>query len=149
MTRRDGDHVVRTRASADHGKWMVRARGDERGLSEQTLLAPRALLLPATLTFGWPLFSNGGEVDAFVLDERGPIGAIETVSVAEAGARILPLRKGPRTSHRVAARSLRYTLSTESTLHVPVSVHFEDGSERRLLDMTGTLPRALPAAHRD
>ena len=60
VTRRDGDHVVRTRASAEHGKWTVRARGDERGLVEQTLVAPKALLLPATLTFGWPLYDPAG-----------------------------------------------------------------------------------------
>ncbi|HEV2721797.1 MAG TPA: hypothetical protein VG323_17390, partial [Thermoanaerobaculia bacterium] len=35
VTRRDADHVVRTRAWSDHGKWTVRARGDERGLVEQ------------------------------------------------------------------------------------------------------------------
>jgi len=144
VTRRDGDHVVRTRASAEHGKWTVRARGDERGLTEQTLLAPRTLVLPATLTFGWPLFAGERDVDAFVLDDRGPIGAIEKVRVVTAGAGIIPLRKAHRPEFRVAGDSLRYVVSTDSALHVPVTVKLEDGSERRLLDMKGTLPRAVP-----
>jgi hypothetical protein len=148
VTRRDGDHVVRTRASAEHGKWTVRARGDERGLSEQTLVAPKAFVLPATLTFGWPLLPSEAELDAFVLDERSPIGAIEKVRISAAGNRILPLMRKPHAMlHRVDGRSLRYTVSTDSVLQVPVSVRFEDGSERRLTDMSGTLPRALPAAN--
>jgi thiol-disulfide isomerase/thioredoxin len=150
VTRRDGEHVVRTRASSHDGKWTVRSRGDERGLSEQTLVAPEVLVLPATLTYGWPLFGMDRQMEAFVLDERAPIGAIETVHVAADGSGILPLtRKAHPPSHRVAARSLRYVVSTESVLYVPVRVQLEDGSERRLVDMTGTLPRALPAAYRD
>lgn len=132
VTRRDGDHVVRTRAYGDKAKWTVRARGDERGLVEQTCCPPKTLLLPATLTFGWPLFNGDGEVDAFVMDSTGAIGAVETAKVAK---------------QTVAARTLRYEVRTDSALHVPVSVKLVDGSERRLLDIQGTLPRALPAPH--
>lgn len=146
VTRRDGDHVVRTRASADHGKWTVRARGDERGLVEQTLTAPKALLLPATLTFGWPLFRGEREVDVYVLDANGPIGAVEKAAVSTAGGLIMPLMRR-RPKHHVVTRTMRYDVSTDSALNVPVSVDMSDGSERRLLDMKGTLPRALPAAN--
>lgn len=147
VTRRDGDHVVRTRASGDRGKWTVRARGDERGLVEQTSLPPQALLLPATLTFGWPLFRGAHEIDTFVMDERGPIGAVETVQVLANTREYVPLlrkRRGP--THHVTTRAMGYEVSTDSALHVPLSVTMADGSERRLVDMTGTLPRALPAA---
>jgi hypothetical protein len=133
VTRRDGDHVVRTRAYGDKAKWTVRARGDERGLVEQTCCPPKALLLPATLTFGWPLFNGDGEIDALVMDANGPIGAVETARVAK---------------RTVTARTIAYTVRADSALHVPVSVKLADGSERRLLDMKGTLPRALPAANR-
>jgi len=130
VTRRDGDHVVRTRAFAEHGKWTVRARGDERGLVEQTCCPPKTLLLPATLTFGWPLFSGSG--DAFVMD--GAIGAIETATVSK---------------HKVATRTIGYEVRTKSALNVPVSVKLADGSERRLVDMTGLpLPGMLPTTHR-
>jgi hypothetical protein len=139
VTRRDGDHVVRTRASADHGKWTVRARGDERGLVEQTSVAPKALLLPATITFGWPLFRGERDADAFVMDENGPIGAVEKAAVSTAGGLITPLRRRPK--HHVVTRTMRYDVSTDSALNVPVSVDLGDGSERRLLDMKGTLPR--------
>jgi hypothetical protein len=152
VTRRDGEHVVRTRASAHDGKWTVHSRGDERGLSEQTLVAPRAVIVPAaTLSFGWPLLSGERQADVFVLDERAPIGALEKVSIVSVGNDVVPLlmRKARRPAHRVAARSLRYVVSTDSALQVPVRVQLEDGSERRLVDMTGDLPRALPAAHRD
>lgn len=132
VTRRDGDHVVRTRAYGDKAKWTVRARGDERGLVEQTCCPPKTLLLPATLTYGWPLFAGDGEVDAFVMDSSGAIGALETARVAK---------------QTVAARTLGYKVKTDSALNVPLSVTFSDGSERRLLDIQGTLPRALPAAH--
>lgn len=132
VTRRDGDHVVRTRAYGDKAKWTVRARGDERGLVEQTCCPPKTLVLPATLTLGWPLFAGDGEVDAFVMDSSGAIGALETARVAK---------------QTVAARTLGYRIKTDSALNVPLSVTFSDGSERRLLDIQGTLPRALPAAH--
>ena len=140
VTRRDGDHVVRTRASADHGKWTVRARGDERGLVEQTLVAPKALLLPATLTFGWPLFRGEREVDVYVLDANGPIGAVEKATVTTAGGLIMR-----RPKHHIVTRTMGYDVSIDSALNVPVSVNMADGSERRLTDMSGTLPRALPA----
>ncbi len=126
VTRRDGDHVVRTRAWSDHGKWTVRARGDERGLVEQTSVAPDAVLLPATLTFGWPLL--GGR-NVFVLDEKGPIGAVEEAKVSP---------------HCVTTRTMVYDISTDSALQVPTSVHLSDGGERRLLDM-----RSSPPAHRE
>jgi hypothetical protein len=134
VTRRDADHVVRTRASAHDGKWTVHARGDERGLVEQTCCLPKTLLLPATLTFGWPLFHGGRDFDVFVLDEKSPIGAVEKASVSMAGGFIMPLmRRAPK--HEVTGRSMRYEVSSDSALHVPLSVTFSDGSERRLLDM--------------
>ena len=145
VTRRDGDHVVRTRASADRGKWTVRARGDERGLTEQTLTVPQTQLLPATLTYGWPLLRGTIDVDVFVLDEKSPIGATEKARVSIAGGMIMPLARKPK--HHVATRTMDYEVSTDSALQVPTSVHLSDGGERRLLDMTGALPRALPAAN--
>lgn len=121
VTRRDGEHVVRTRASASNGTWSVHSRGDERGLSEQTLVAPRAALLPTTLSYGWPLAAAAENVDAFILDPSAPVGTLETLHVSAPG--------------RVAARSLRYTVSMKSGLNVPLWVRFDDGSERRLIDM--------------
>src|ERR1051326_2841993 len=122
VTRRDGDHVVRTRAFASNGKWTVHARGDERGLIDQTCCPPKTLLLPATLTFGWPLFSGGGEVDAFVMD--GAIGSVEKARIA----------KGT-----VTTRTLGYEIRTDATLHVPVLVKLFDGSTRRLIDLKRTV----------
>jgi len=114
----------------------VRARGDERGLVEQTLVAPKALLLPATLTFGWPLFRGEREVDVYVLDANGPIGAVEKAAVTTAGGLIMR-----RPKHHIVTRTMGYDVSIDSALNVPVSVNMADGSERRLLDMKGTLPR--------
>ncbi len=143
VTRREEKHVVRTRAFKEHGKWVVRARGDERGLVEQTSLVPSALLLPATVTFGWPLF--GGE-NVFVLGKDEAIGSLEAMRVLPGSNEYIPLRR-KGIAHRVTARSMRYQVSTDSALQVPLSVQIGDGTERRLVDMTGTLPRAIPAAH--
>jgi hypothetical protein len=71
------------------------------------------------------------------------------VRVVTACAGIIPLRKSHAPEHRVAGHSLRYVVSTDSALHVPVTVKLDDGSERRLLDMKGTLPRAVPVALND
>lgn len=116
VTRRENGHVVRTRASAHDGQWTLHARGDERGLVEQTSVAPASVVLPATLTFGWPLAG-----DAFVMGENEPIGSV------------------------VDARTLHYEVKTSSPLHVPLSVRFPDGSERRLTDMTVVAPASRPA----
>lgn len=146
VTRRDADHVVRTRASGHGGKWEVHARGDERGLLDQTApAAPSAMILPATITFGWPLFDERGG-DTFVMAAEEPVGAIEEMHVATAGP-YLPLLRRKSPSHRVATRTLHYDLRVDSALNVPLSVRLADGSERRLLDITGVLPRAIPAAY--
>lgn len=118
VTRRDDDHVVRTRAFASNGKWVVRARGDERGLVEQTCCPPKTLLAPATLTFAWPLLGGDGDVDAFVMD--GAIGAVEKATVS---------------SRKVVTRTLDYEIRTDAALRVPTLVKLADGSERRLVDV--------------
>jgi thiol-disulfide isomerase/thioredoxin len=147
VTRRDGDHVGRTRASLHDGKWQLHARGDERGLVDQTSVAPAAVILPATITFGWPLFQEHGR-DAFVMGADDPIGAIEQMQVGLAGT-VVPLLRRRVPSHRVATRTLTYEAQLDSALHVPRLVRLGDGSERRLLDVTGVLPGAIPAADRD
>jgi len=148
VTRRSGTHVVRTRAYASNGKWVVGVRGDESGISEQYTVMPTMLVTPATATLGWPLFCAGffkcDPLATYLIDDE-PMGKVVTMRSTTNGE-FVPLRSVRSPSIRIESGSTHYVIEPTSALNLPKRVRFADGSERLLVETIGDLPRALPAA---
>jgi len=148
VTRTSGKHVVRTRCHKSDGEWVVVARGDEFGISEQHTVIPATLVTPATITLAWPLFCPGFDrcdpLDAYVISDD-VLGHLTVVRSLANGNEFVPVstRMPPRI--RLGSRSMKYEMETLSALNLPKHVRFADGSERRLVSYVGTLPGAMPA----
>ncbi len=146
VTRTRGKNIVRTRCWESDGQWVAHARGDQSGIAEQHETMPTTMILPATVTLGWPLFDMGAvrpePAVAYILTD-GFLGHASGVSAAPTG--FLRLRKPLRLRVTTGPKE-SYDIEVESALNLPTNVRFADGTERKRASLTGVLPRALPAA---